>query len=379
MGNGGNGFILHLVAASRWSGAAAPALDSVIALRRDGWDARIGFLGGYQLQDRLEGIPWAAPLLTKPRTPWHVTDDISRLRETFRGGCALVHCHLNTDHLYAAVALRKFPGIPLLRTFHHEAHGRRDPLHRWAFRRAQRFVFVTPTLARALEPSLPPGIPRLGLPVSVDPSHFGPRPRSRALAQRLGMPPASFVFIHVGKIDRGRGQDLAVDVLATLVGMGIDAAAIIVGKGPALEAVRRRAAEKGVSDRVVLPGYCEEELPELYALADAALFPAAGSERGHRMILEAFATGLPVVSLGVPGSDDLVRQGVDGFVVPPLDVVAAAQWMAELARNRRRRSEMSDAARRRILETFADPIVARRLGEIYEEVLTETEVRSYGR
>lgn len=369
MATGGSGFILHLVAASRWSGAAAPALDSVIALRRDGWDARIGFLGGYQLEQRLAGIPWAAPLLTKPRAPWHITDDLARLRGVFASGCSLVHCHLNTDHLYAAVALRKFPGIPLVRTFHHEAHARRDLLHRWAFRRATRFLSVTAAVESALRPNLPPEVPRQVLPVSVDPVRFSPRRRSMELAASLQLPPASFVLVHVGKIDRGRGQDTAVDVLATLVGMGIDAALIVVGKGPATEMVKRRASEKGVADRTVFAGYREDDLQEIYALADVALFPAPGSDRGHRMVLEALASGLPVLSMGVPGTEELIRHGLDGFLTPRGDAVSAAAQLAEVARDRGRRDRLSDAARRSVLENFADPVLARRLGETYEEIL----------
>jgi len=370
----GSGFILHLVAASRWSGAAAPALDSVVALRRDGWDARLGYLGGNNLEKRLEGIPWAVPLLTKPRALWHVTDDIARLREVFDRGCALVHCHMNTDHLYAAVALRRRRDIPLVRTFHHESHARRDLLHRWAFRRATRFLAVTSSVERALLPNLPPGIPRQVVHESVDPSRFSLRPRRTDLAASLSLPPASFVVIHVGKVERGRGQDLAIDVTSTLAGLGIDVALLLVGKGPALEATRKRAAERGIGDRVVFAGYREEDLPELYHLADAAIFPAPGSDRGHRMILESLASGLPVVSLGVAGSEEIIRHGINGYVTPPQDIVAAAEALAQIAREPGRRQKMSDAARKSVLETFADPIIARGLGAIYEEIFAATAI-----
>ena len=366
-----NGFVLHLVSASRWSGAAAPALDAVVALRRDGWDARFGYLAGHNLEARLAGIPWAAPLLTKPRAPWHISDDLSRLRRAFDEGCALVHCHLNTDHLYASVALRGRKDIALVRSFHHEKHARRDLLHKWAFRKADRFLPVTASLDRAIAGELPPGIPRQVIHESVDPMRYSPRARRKDLAAELALPPSSFFFVHVGKIDRGRGQDTAIDVLATLVGMGVDAGLILVGKGPAMELVRRRAAEKRLTDRVVFTGYREEDLPDIYALADAALYPAPGSDRGHRMILEALATGLPVVTMGIAGTDELVTDGVDGFVTKPLDTVGAAESFAQIARDPGRRRKMSDAARKKVLESFADPILARRLGELYEDVLAK--------
>jgi len=201
--------------------------------------------------------------------------------------------------------------------------------------------------------------------VSVDPVRFAPRPPSPELARSLGLRDGRFVLVHVGKIDRGRGQDVALDLTEELERRGIESTLILVGFGPFKDEIARRAKRRRLD--VILPGYRESNLPEIYNLAHVGLFPAAGSDRGHRMILEAFASGLPVLSLPIPGADEIVRDGVDGFVVRGR--AAAEDALEELATDPARREAMGDAARRRVLESYADPILARRLANLYSELL----------
>ena len=103
---------------------------------------------------------------------------------------------------------------------------------------------------------------------------------------------------------------------------GVDAVLCMVGDGPDREAVERRARELGIVRSSLFLGYQDEVAP-YYAAFDALILPSA-NEGTPVSAIEALAGGRPVVATRVGGVPDVVRDGVDGFLVEPGDVDAMA-------------------------------------------------------
>ncbi|MDQ5871374.1 MAG: glycosyltransferase, partial [Acidobacteriota bacterium] len=270
------------------------------------------------LAARLLPIGWARPLLSPARDRLRFFRDVRELRRTIdRELFDVVHCHSSHDH-YAAAAARR-SGVPLVvRTIHNLEHARGDLLSRRLFRRTDAFVFANRAIAEAFGADGP-----IQTPV-VDAARFSPREKPLSRLRALGVPDGAFVVGTVGKLAAGRGHREAIESAAALLSVIL----LHVGKGELRPELESRAAALGAASRNVWAGYAENDLPELYRAMDVFLFPASGSEQGQRALLEAMASGVPVVAVDVPGVRDLVTHEREGLVVSePADLVPALERM----------------------------------------------------
>jgi glycosyltransferase involved in cell wall biosynthesis len=349
--------ILNLVASEKWTGAAAVVFDQTRALVEQGIEAQFGFVGASPLERRLLPLGWARPLFRRPRSPLDYPRDALVLRRTvLRERFDLVHAHLSHDHNLAVAALTG-TGVPVLRTIHHLSHFRRDPLSRLLFWRTQAFAYANLAVARhgsARGPLLPP---------VVDRERFRPAEGAGDLRLRLGIPDDSFVVGTVGKLAPGRGHEEAIDALAAL---GPSAVLLHVGKGEYQSALEARAAQRGLAARNFWAGYQEDLLPDLYRAFDAFLFAASGSDQGQRAILEAMASGLPVVAFDLPGVRDLVIEGEQGFVVRSREEASGA--LSRLQTDPSLRTHFGRRGRERTRLFDAESFVPRAL-DFYGEAL----------
>jgi glycosyltransferase involved in cell wall biosynthesis len=339
--------ILNLVAGQKWTGTAAVVLDQTGAMIEAGIEAAFGYVGDSPLARRLEAVGWARPLLTHSRNPLdYVRETI--LREKFD----VVHVHATHDHYVAAFGARGTPAL-LARTFHNVRHVRTDAATRWLCRRTRAFAFANTEIARRFGATGPVHSP------VVDTERFHPGPADPKAFTRFGLPSGALLIGTVGKMAADRGHAAALEALAKVPGSG---AFVHVGHGETLEELEARAEELGVAGRSFWLGYQEEDLPDLYRAWNVFLFPASGSEQGQRAILEAMASGLPVVAMDAPGVRDLVTPGREGLVVE--DVESMARALGALLESADLRHRMGEAGRRRAME-FTGERFAEKAKEFY--------------
>jgi 1,2-diacylglycerol 3-alpha-glucosyltransferase len=150
----------------------------------------------------------------------------------------------------------------------------------------------------------------------VDSAVFQPCPESRLTRKDLGIPQDAFVLLVLGRLVKVKGTDLAIRVMSRVSANHIHLA--VVGEGPEAGPLQRLTSHLGVGDRVhFLPA---TDRPAIcYGLADAFLMTSTYEPFGQT-ILEAMATGLPVISFRRDGSavvtatEEIVKDGVNGFL-----------------------------------------------------------------
>lgn len=319
--------VLHCVAADRWTGAAATALQAVEALRAAGHDARLAFRPGRNLSERLGAESWAHPALPKERSLGDIRASVARIRD-LAADCDVVHVHLPHDHLVATLALAR-EGPALIRSIHHPNHLRADPFHRVLFRRCGGVGLANSAMSARVDRLLGRRHrPVRVLPVALEP-RFVPGGDRFEVRRRLGIPDDATVVGTIGKLDPSRGQDLFVRALAAAP----DVWGMIIGKGPFEPALRRLASELGVAERLAFAGYVEAGLEHHYAAMDMFVFPAAGSDWAHRAVAEASGCGRAVLAADLDGIRDVVVPGETGLIYPRHDAAALAvqirRWVEE--------------------------------------------------
>jgi len=349
--------ILQLVAGEKWTGPAAVVFDQTAALVAAGIEAQFACVEHSLLAERLLPLGWARPLITHPRTPGNLLRDARRLRETvLREKFDILHAHTTHDHALAVLAACGTPAR-LARTIHHRRHTGRGPVPHALLRRTQGLAFANREIARRVN------APGTVLPPVVDTERFRPGPGRAETLRRFGVSDGYVLAGTVGKVAAGRGHAEAIAAAAGVAPLAL----VHVGHGERMEDFKARAASLGSESRNFWTGYQEDALPDLYRAWDIFLFTASGSDQGHRAILEAMASGLPVVALDIPGVRDLMTDGEEGFIAS--DAAALSRALSILAGSEEMQRAMGARARERAMaftaERFAE--TARRF---YEEVLS---------
>jgi sugar transferase (PEP-CTERM/EpsH1 system associated) len=142
---------------------------------------------------------------------------------------------------------------------------------------------------------------------------------------------------------------------------------LMVGDGPEHEAVAERFAEAGVDAQVWLPG-ARDDVPELMRAMDLFIVPSL-AEGICNTLLEAMATGLPVIATAVGGNPDLVQPGVTGSLVPAGDPKALAAAMAAVLSDDAQRQHMGRAARARAEREFSLEAMVQGYLQVYHKAL----------
>lgn len=298
---------------------------------------------------------------------------VGRLRRLVRErGYGLIHSHLP----YSAIGARL--GAPRSTRLVYTEHNVWERYHRatyWAnlltYRR-NAHVFAVSEEVR-LSTRYPRAFSFLPMP-PVETLHHGIDHRSMerwsdsdGVREELGINGNAPVVGSVGNLKPSKGQEHLIEATAIVRSGTPDVRCVIVGLGPRSALLRERAHELGLDGVVTFAGY-REDAPRIAGSFDIFVQP---SEREGLPIalIEAMALGRPVVATRVGGTPELVRDGVDGILVPPRDPAALADAIIALLRDPERRVRMGEAARRRAAG-FDIRNAVRRMQEVYEEILT---------
>jgi glycosyltransferase involved in cell wall biosynthesis len=179
----------------------------------------------------------------------------------------------------------------------------------------------------------------------VDSERFHPGKREARFWDRWGVPEKGVRFLYVGRIGVEKGLSVAADAFRLLLTTHPDSRLLVVGDGPYRAELERRLEGTPATFTGFLEG---EELARAFASADVMLFPSTTDTWGNA-VLEAQASGLPVVVTDQGGPHELMVDGVTGLKVAGRDVAAFAAAMRLLANDETRR-RMGLAAREFVVE-----------------------------
>ncbi|MGW5363363.1 glycosyltransferase family 4 protein [Actinopolymorpha pittospori] len=183
----------------------------------------------------------------------------------------------------------------------------------------------------------------------------------------LGIDEASPVLLHVARIVEGKGHGDLVPLMRDVRRHFPDVRMLVVGTGDLEEAFRRGLAREGLDDAVRLLGR-RDDVPALLAAADVLVFPSRSEGMGL-VVLEAMASGLPVVAYALPAFEEFARDGDTGIFAPVGVREDLTKAVLELLGDEARRAAMGRAGRVTVAERFRWPNAAAVLAGVYEQVV----------
>lgn len=172
----------------------------------------------------------------------------------------------------------------------------------------------------------------------------------------------SLHLLSIGRLVPEKAQSLILEVVAELVRRGHAVTATIVGAGPDHERLVMRCAELGIASRVELPGAVgQDDLVECFERAD--MFVMASFDEGVPVVLmEAMASGLPVIATRVAGVPELIDDGISGLLVAPGRVDQLVDAVERLSNDPWLRASLSKAGRATVEQRFDAAAEAIELG-----------------
>jgi glycosyltransferase involved in cell wall biosynthesis len=160
---------------------------------------------------------------------------------------------------------------------------------------------------------------------------------------RLGISPWQPVVVMACRLEVEKGVQLAIRALPSLPA---DAILLIAGAGIYRQALADLAAQLGLHQRVRFLGFVSpDDLPDVLNAADVFALPTLREEGLPISLLEALATGLPVVASAAGGVPTAIEDGVNGFLIPRGDVGALVARLSQLLTDAALRERMGRSAR----------------------------------
>lgn len=326
---------------------------------------------GRELQD--EGF-LVEVLNRRPGLDWRCTFRLARFLH--RQKVDLLHCHQYTPFFYGMTArlLYRKPGVLFME------HGRHQPdyprpkrmfANRLLLSRRDRVVGVGEAVRQAIIQN--EGIPPDRVYViynGIDLQTFSRNQVQRqAVRQELGFGENDFLIFQVARLDYLKDHATAIRTLARVSRQCPQAHLILVGEGPELSKIQGLIREQKLEHRVHLLGL-RKDIPKLLAAADVFLLTSI-SEGIPVTIIEAMASGLPVVSTNVGGVSEVVEEGKTGLLAPAGDDDLLAKNILKLIATPQLAKELGEQGLSRAKEHFSEAKMHSGFLKTYQEMLSE--------
>jgi glycosyltransferase involved in cell wall biosynthesis len=328
---------------------------------------------GERLLEAARAIGARAVPLPHPRSPEFAAAIVGHLQ---RHPTDVFHVHVGTgrEDFDGARAARS-AGVPAVVQTQHYPWLMGSPKHRVPFFRSVRPVHHLLTVSVAQRRTYE----RIGVR-SDDMTTVanGIRPRGGGIGRSaaraaLGLRADQPVVLTVGRLNVMKGHTHLLDAVPELLRRFPDLAVVVLGSGHLHDALRRQAADLGISTVLHLPGH----RPDARLLLDAAdVFVLPSLHEGMPLVLlEAMDAGLPVVATRVIGSEEVVVDGETGVLVRPRDAGALSEALGRLLADPDLRAAYGTAGRDRFDRHFTSARMAAETVAVYDRVLDVTDPR----
>jgi glycosyltransferase involved in cell wall biosynthesis len=213
---------------------------------------------------------------------------------------------------------------------------------RWLDANTQTLISPTETIAGTIEKFS--GRRPAVIPNGINIDRFRPEPldpgeRSRTYT-RFDLDPDRPVVLHVGRLDVDKQVDLVIRAAAKVLRQS-DAQLVIAGDGRQRDNLEDLARRSGIAQDTRFPGFVSStgDLPALYRIGNAFV-TASEIEVQPLVLLEALASGLPVVAVRATSIPEVVKEGVNGYLVEPKNTDALAERILALIRDPQKAKQM---------------------------------------
>jgi sugar transferase (PEP-CTERM/EpsH1 system associated) len=202
----------------------------------------------------------------------------------------------------------------------------------------------------------------------VDTTKFNPDHKD-LVRKKYSYTDKDIVIGTVGRLDPVKDQQLLIKAFAQLNSIYSKLVLLIIGDGPSWKSLEKLVDELGIRAKVHFLG-ARTDVPELLKLLDIFVLPSI-AEGISNTILEAMATGLPVIATHVGGNPELVVDKETGYLIPKEDLGALVKSLDQYILNKHLRKQHGTAGRERAIREFSLERMIARYETLYTDLVTQ--------
>lgn len=241
-------------------------------------------------------------------------------------------------------------------------------LYRAGGRMADGFIAVSSDVAETVRAAYRPPSGRLSvIPNGVDVERYAHSVDRDAIRVAIGVATEAPLAIVVAKLMTQKGHAVLLDALPSVLERMDRLHVVLVGEGELRGVLEERVEAAGLTGSVTLAGN-RGDIPQLLAASDLFVLPSLW-EGLPMALLEAMATGLPVVATAVSGTREVIEDGRSGILVPPGDAAALGAAMIEVLERPETAASLGAAARARVEDCYSARGQAERHAELFRSRL----------
>ena len=203
----------------------------------------------------------------------------------------------------------------------------------------------------------------------IDPDLFKPASAEEKILKKkeLGLNENDFVLGNVGRMDYWKNQRILIEILPALKKISPQIKLILVGGGEEEQNLKHLAIKKGIENDVIFLGQ-RSDVNQILKAFDIFVFPSL-TEGLPLAIIEAMATGLPVVASYVGGIPELIDHGVNGLLVAPMSAAEIKDAILKLLQNPNLRQKMGEITRQKFEAHFSLSRMVKNYLKVYDQAL----------
>lgn len=195
-----------------------------------------------------------------------------------------------------------------------------------------------------------------------------------AKRKELGVKPDELLILAVGRLVAKKGFPYVIKAMPQILKAVPKAKLVIIGDGDQRSELEALVRELDLASGVVLPGFASrDQIQILYNAADAFVLPSIRDDAGNLddqsvALVEAMATGTPVVATNFPGYGIVIEEGKNGHLTKERDSDDIARALIDILKDPKRRQAMADRSLQLIKEKFAWPAIAKQYRALFEKI-----------
>ncbi|MBI2137103.1 glycosyltransferase [Candidatus Woesearchaeota archaeon] len=332
--------------------------------------------------ERLEKLCYEGGIIPNIKRHWYArlliplltaSELIYTIKTAKKEKISVIHAHWIVPQGFVAAIAKKLTGVPYIATAH---AGDVFPLKNRLFRLAAGIALKNAACCTANSTATKQAVLKVKnisnieiIPMGVDLAEFTPKKRSNELRKRTG----GKIILAAGRMAEKKGFTHLIEAMPAVIKKIPDAKLVLIGEGPEKELLEEKAKELKLEGKTFFEGKATKEgLAKWYASSDVFVLPSIITKEGDTeglglVLLEAIASGLPVIGSNVGGIPDIIKHEETGLLVREKQSDEIAQAIIKILTDRKLRSRLTKNATRHVRENYSWETVTERFAKLLRE------------
>ncbi len=209
----------------------------------------------------------------------------------------------------------------------------------------------------------------ISVPTGIDPERFNPQKISGTLKEELGLAKEVPVVGTIAILRIKKGHHVLLESIPRILEEVPEAVFVFAGDGPQRDNISHRIRALGLTRQVFMPGM-RTDIPNILKSIDIFVLPTLQEALGTSFI-EAMAMEKPVIGTNVGGVSEVIKDGVNGYLVRPDDPRMLADATITMLRDPKRAAAMGVEGRKAVLENFTVTGMCEKMFSLYSSLLKD--------